>query len=108
MTFVKFLLCFILLPSLATASGVDQDTPVQEDQGKQDQEKKESAYQPNGAPLQLPFEKSLGNEDLPEFKVIDAFQIKLGESGFAAGIPSDTSMAILVNPFTIRKRRPLP
>ncbi len=99
MTSIKFLLFLILLPSLAAASDTGQDVSA-----PQDQEKEEPKSQQNADPKSSPLFQSLENQNFPEFKAIDAFQIKLGESGITAGVPSDTSMAILVNPFTIRKR----
>ena len=99
MTAIKFLLCFILLPTFVAASGVEQDVSTSQDQDKQPPQ-----FPPIPKPKSPSFVEFLGNADLPEFKAIDAFQINLGDADLTEGISGDTSMAVLVNPFTIRKR----
>jgi hypothetical protein len=99
MTPIKFLLFFILLPSLATGFSFGSDISQQ-----QNEEEEKSVFKPRPDPKKSPFVESLGNPNYLELKAIDAFQINLGGSGFAEGISGDTTMAVVVNPFTIRKR----
>ena len=102
MTSNKFIGLFILLLCFASASVLAADFSAQQDQEGPEEEESVPAEKP--ASKNSDFFESLSNPDLPELRSIDSFQVQLGDSGFKAGIPSDTTMAVLVNPFTIRKR----
>ncbi len=99
MTFVKVLPVLFLLPVLA--AGSDGNLTVQ--LYKNEQEKEVSAG-PDGEPKSKEPSRSVEEQLRSDLEQIDAFTLQMGGADGKAGSSGDKSLAVIVNPFTVRKR----
>jgi hypothetical protein len=100
---LKLLVFFALMPALAAGSDSVSNVPVQPEKQKERPAPQTDAGEKSDE-RRFPHFGSVEDRELPGLREIDSFRMQLMESDMISGGPSDSSMAVLVNPFTIRKR----
>ena len=93
MTILKVMAVLALLPALARGS--DSDNNRQE---------KEAVSQPTGETTAKDLPENTEVVTLPDLKQIDSFGVQMGNEWRADGASKDESTALIVNPFSVRKR----